>query len=84
MDLCEKFCKPIREAAGSKADPLLGTHGQFTTTSCHLFRPAHRRKTGTAWFEEPTPPEKPEEMALAARGTKIPAGRDRRASGHEI
>ena len=24
------------------------------------------------WFEEPTPPEKPEEMALVARGTSIP------------
>ncbi|MDY0871294.1 mandelate racemase/muconate lactonizing enzyme family protein [Dongia rigui] len=71
MDLCEKFCKLIREAVGSKADLLFGTHGQFTTAGAIRF--AQRiEKYQPLWFEEPTPPEKPEDMALVARGTKIP------------
>ena len=71
MDLCEKFCKLIREAVGSKADLLFGTHGQFTTAGAIRF--AQRlEKYQPLWFEEPTPPEKPEEMALVARGTTIP------------
>lgn len=71
MDLCEKFCKLIREAVGSKADLLFGTHGQFTTAGAIRF--AQRlEKYQPLWFEEPTPPEKPEDMALVARGTTIP------------
>ncbi|MBK8161393.1 MAG: mandelate racemase/muconate lactonizing enzyme family protein [Rhodospirillaceae bacterium] len=71
MDLCEKFCKLIREAVGSKADLLFGTHGQFTTAGAIRF--AQRlEKYQPLWFEEPTPPEKPEDMALVARGTSIP------------
>lgn len=71
MDLCEKFCRLIREAVGSKADLLFGTHGQFTTAGAIRF--AQRlEKYQPLWFEEPTPPEKPEDMALVARGTTIP------------
>ena len=32
MDRSELFCKRIREAVGSKADLLFGTHGQFTAS----------------------------------------------------
>ena len=32
MELCAKFCKLIREAVGTKADLLFGTHGQFTAS----------------------------------------------------
>lgn len=71
MDLCEKFCRLIREAVGSKADLLFGTHGQFTTAGAIRF--AKRLEPyQPLWFEEPVPPEKPEEMALVARGTSIP------------
>jgi 2-dehydro-3-deoxyphosphogalactonate aldolase len=71
MDLCAKFCKLIREAVGNKADLLFGTHGQFTTAGAIRFA-KHIEPYDPLWFEEPVPPEKPEEMALVARGTSIP------------
>ncbi|WP_420546726.1 mandelate racemase/muconate lactonizing enzyme family protein [Curvivirga sp.] len=71
MDRAETFCRKIREAVGSKADLLFGTHGQMTPASA--IRLAQRlEKYEPLWFEEPTPPDMPEEMALVARGTKIP------------
>ncbi len=71
MELCVKFCKLIREAVGTKADLLFGTHGQFTTAGAIRFA-KKIEQFDPLWFEEPTPPEKPEEMALVARGTSIP------------
>jgi galactonate dehydratase len=71
IELCVKFCKLIREAVGSKADMLFGTHGQFTTAGAIRFA-KKIEPFDPLWFEEPTPPEKPEEMALVARGTSIP------------
>ena len=71
LELCARFCRLIREAVGSKADLLFGTHGQFTTSGA--IRLAKRLEPyDPLWFEEPTPPEKPEEMALVARATSIP------------
>ncbi len=71
MDLSEQFCKKIREAVGNKADLLFGTHGQFTTSGA--IRLARRLEPyDPLWFEEPCPPEMPEEMAKIARSTKIP------------
>jgi 2-dehydro-3-deoxyphosphogalactonate aldolase len=71
MELCAKFCRLIREAVGSKADLLFGTHGQFTASGAIRF--AKRIEDyNPLWFEEPTPPDRPEEMALVARGTSIP------------
>ena len=71
MELCEKFVRLIRQAVGTKADLLFGTHGQFTTSGA--LRLARRLEPyDPLWFEEPTPPEMPEEMALVARGTSIP------------
>ncbi len=63
MELCAKFCKLIREAVGNKADLLFGTHGQFTAAGAIRFA-KHIEPYDPLWFEEPTPPEKPEEMAL--------------------
>ena len=71
MELCVKFCKLIREAVGTKADLLFGTHGQFTTAGAIRFA-KKIEQFDPLWFEEPTPPEKPEEMALVARATSIP------------
>ncbi len=69
--LCERFVKLIREAVGTKADLLFGTHGQFTASGA--IRLAKRLEPyDPLWFEEPTPPEMPEEMALVARATSIP------------
>ena len=71
LALCERFVKLIREAVGSKADLLFGTHGQFTASGA--IRLAKRLEPyDPLWFEEPTPPEMPEEMAVVARGTSIP------------
>ena len=71
LELCGKFCKLMREAVGTKADLLFGTHGQFTTSGA--IRLAKRLEPyEPLWFEEPVPPEKPEEMALVARATSIP------------
>src|SRR5262249_60810704 len=65
------FCRRIREAVGTRCDLLFGTHGQFTTSGA--IRLARRLEPyDPLWFEEPTPPESPEEMARVARQTSIP------------
>jgi len=65
------FCKRIREAVGTKADLLFGTHGQFTPSGA--IRLAKRLEPyDPLWFEEPTPPDMPEMMATVAKGTSIP------------
>ena len=71
LELSAAFCRRIREAVGSKCDLLFGTHGQFTAAGA--IRLARRLEPyDPLWFEEPTPPEMPEEMARVARQTTIP------------
>ena len=71
LELCGKFCRLMREAVGTEADLLFGTHGQFTASGA--IRLAKRLEPyEPLWFEEPTPPEMPEEMAKVARATSIP------------
>lgn len=71
LDLGEKFAKLIREAVGNKCDLLFGTHGQLTPASA--IRLAKRLEPyDPLWFEEPTPPEMPEQMAVVAQQTSIP------------
>lgn len=71
LDRSEAFCRRLREVAGSKADLLFGTHGQFTTSGA--IRLARRLEPyDPLWLEEPVPPEMPEQMALVARQTRIP------------
>ncbi|MGB7656351.1 MAG: mandelate racemase/muconate lactonizing enzyme family protein [Novosphingobium sp.] len=71
LDLSERFCKTMREAVGSKADLLFGTHGQMTAAGA--IRLARRlEKYDPLWLEEPVPPDAPEEMAKVARATSIP------------
>ncbi len=66
-----RMVRLVREAVGDKADLLLGTHGQFTTSGA--IRLAKRLEVyDPLWFEEPVPPEMPEQMAIVARGTSIP------------
>jgi galactonate dehydratase len=71
LDLSEAFCRQIRAAVGDRCDLLFGTHGQFTTSGAIRLA---RRIEGydPLWFEEPVPPEMPEQMAEVARATKIP------------
>jgi len=67
----EEVIGTLRNAVGTKADILIGTHGQIATASAirlakvlEPFRPL--------WFEEPVPPENTKEMAKVARSTSIP------------
>lgn len=71
LELSEAFCRTIRAAVGTRCDLLFGTHGQFTASGA--IRLARRLEAyDPLWFEEPTPPEMPEEMARVARQTTIP------------
>jgi galactonate dehydratase len=66
-----RLVRLVREAVGNKADLLVGTHGQFTTSGA-IRLAKHLEAYDPLWFEEPVPPEMPEQMALVARGTRIP------------
>jgi 2-dehydro-3-deoxyphosphogalactonate aldolase len=71
LALSEAFCKTLRAALGDCCDLLFGTHGQFTASGA--LRLAQRLAPySPLWFEEPTPPEMPEEMARVAAGCPIP------------
>jgi galactonate dehydratase len=71
LDLCERFMRQLRAAVGTKADLLFGTHGQMTAAGA--IRLARRLEPyDPLWFEEPVPPDAPEEMAQVARATSIP------------
>lgn len=71
LERSEAFCKAIRDAVGTGADLLFGTHGQFTVSGAK--RMARRLEAyDPLWFEEPIPPENPEDMAEVARSTSIP------------
>ena len=71
LALCERFMRQLREAVGTRADLLFGTHGQMTAAGA--IRLARRIEPyDPLWFEEPVPPDAPEEMAKVARATSIP------------
>jgi 2-dehydro-3-deoxyphosphogalactonate aldolase len=84
LDRCEAYVGAVREAVGSRCDLLLGTHGQFTPAGA--IRLAHRlERFEPLWFEEPVPPESPEQMATVARSTSIPvATGERLTTKHEF
>ena len=71
LDLSERFMRQLRAAVGARADLLFGTHGQMTAAGA--IRLARRLEPyDPLWFEEPVPPDAPEEMAKVARATSIP------------
>jgi galactonate dehydratase len=80
----EAYVRTVREAVGDRCDLLFGTHGQFTPAGAT--RLAQRLEPYLPlWFEEPTPPEAPEQMALVARSTTIPiATGERLTTKHEF
>ncbi len=84
MALSEAFVRALREAVGTKADLLFGTHGQFTPSGA--IRLARRLEAyDPLWFEEPVAAEMPEEMARVARSTTIPiATGERLTTKHEF
>ncbi|MCQ3806711.1 MAG: mandelate racemase/muconate lactonizing enzyme family protein [Acidimicrobiaceae bacterium] len=65
------FVAAIREAVGTRADLLFGTHGQFTAAGAIRLARA-LEPYDPMWFEEPVPPDNIEEMARVARQTSIP------------
>jgi galactonate dehydratase len=79
LDRSERFLRQLRAAVGSKADLLFGTHGQMTAAGA--VRLARRMEPyEPLWFEEPVPPDAPEEMAKVARATRIPIATGERLS----
>ena len=71
IERCAAFVERIREAVGTRADLLVGTHGQFTAAGA--IRLARRLEASDPlWFEEPVPPDNVAEMARVARQTTIP------------
>ena len=64
------FCATIRDAVGDKVDLLFGTHGQFIAAGA-IGLP-NGWPYDPLWFEEPTPPDMPEEMAKVAAYTSVP------------
>jgi 2-dehydro-3-deoxyphosphogalactonate aldolase len=71
LALCERFIRQLRAAVGTHADLLFGTHGQMTAAGA--IRLARRLEPyDPLWFEEPVPPDAPEEMARVAAATSIP------------
>lgn len=83
-DHAEKAIQMVREAVGSSADILIGTHGQITPASARRF--AKRvEKYDPLWLEEPCPPENIKEMAKIAASTSIPvATGERMVSMHDF
>ena len=71
LDRAERMVGAVREAVGTRADILIGTHGQFTTSGAIRFA-KRLEQFDPLWFEEPTSPEIPEQMATVARATSIP------------
>jgi len=63
--------RAIRDAVGTKADLLFGTHGQFSTGGAIRMAKAIE-PYDPLWYEEPVPPDNVGSMAAVARATKIP------------
>jgi len=84
LDRAECFTRQIREAVGTRADLLFGSHGQMTPSSA--IRLARRLEPyDPLWFEEPVPAENIDAMAQVARSTRIPiATGERLASKYEF
>ncbi len=71
IDLSERYISALREAVGTRADLLFGTHGQFTPSGA--LRLAKRlEQYDPLWFEEPVPADDLTGMATVASGTSIP------------
>ena len=84
LDNAELVTRNVRAAVGGKADLLIGTHGQMTTSSA--IRLAKRlEQFDPLWIEEPVPPENKREMGRVAHATSIPvATGERLATKYEF
>jgi 2-dehydro-3-deoxyphosphogalactonate aldolase len=71
IEVSVEFVRSIREAVGTRADILFGTHGQFTAAGA--IRLARRLESfDPLWLEEPTPPDDLAGMARVAAATTTP------------
>ncbi|HEY9039253.1 MAG TPA: mandelate racemase/muconate lactonizing enzyme family protein [Roseovarius sp.] len=66
-----QFCAAIRDAVGTRADLLFGTHGQFTTAGAIRLGRAIA-PYDPLWYEEPVPPDNVGAMARVAAATGLP------------
>lgn len=71
IDRSARFCAAIRDAVGTRADLLFGTHGQFSTGGAIRMAKAIEPYQ-PLWFEEPVPPDDVEAMGRVAAATSIP------------
>ena len=65
------FVRTIREAVGTRADLLVGTHGQFTAGGA-LRIAREIAPYDPLWFEEPVPPDDVHAMAQVAAQSSVP------------
>ena len=71
IDLSVRMCEAIRDAVGTRADLLFGTHGQFSTGGAiRLGRVIE--KFDPLWYEEPVPPDNIGSMTKVAQSVRIP------------
>lgn len=71
IQLTVEFLGKIRDAVGTRADLLVGTHGQFTASGAGRLA-TQLERFDPLWLEEPTPPDDIAGMARVARQTSIP------------
>lgn len=76
----EKALSLVRNRIGDRADIILGTHGQ-TTTSAAIRLAKVVEQFDPLWFEEPVPPENVDEMARVRQATSIPIASGERLAG---
>ena len=65
------FCAAIRDAVGTRADLLFGTHGQFTTAGAIRLGRAIAPHD-PLWYEEPCPPDNVGALARIGAATGLP------------
>jgi galactonate dehydratase len=71
ISLSVEFCAKIRAAVGDRADLLFGTHGQFSTAGAIRLGKAIEPYS-PLWYEEPCPPDTPEEFTRVSEAVHIP------------
>jgi L-alanine-DL-glutamate epimerase-like enolase superfamily enzyme len=71
IDRSVSFVRTIREAVGTRADLLVGTHGQFTAGGAVRFA-QQIAPYDPLWFEEPVPPDDIPAMAKVASQSSVP------------
>ena len=81
LDLSVRMLRAIREAVGTRADILYGTHGQFTPAGAARMARAIA-PYDPLWFEEPLPPDAgPEAWARTVAHSSVPVATGERLVG---